>query len=332
MSGQRLRLRVPGLLGPLPGPLPPGVLARLPSLETWLARGRRGAIQPVPAPAAAGPLGWLAEGGDLGTGYWSRALPLHLRAESSGVRLVTLSLDEAEAARLEADLAALLADRGLRLHRSSAGRWYLESDAPLPERPAPEQVDGRFIGGHMPRGREALAWASVFNEVEMALCSHPVNQAREERGEPPVNALWAWGCGQRPQPPADFPWRRVLSDDPSWRGLGILAGAEVADPAGVPAIAPGPSALVAVSWAADALAAADGNAWVDAVTAVERTFAAPALGALTHGGPDGGRWDALELCPAGDRAGVVLTRSVARRFWRRRRPLQAWLVEDGADA
>jgi len=58
----------------------------------------------------------------------------------------------------------------------------------------------------------------------------------------------------------------------------------------------------------------------------------PSGEALTRGGPEGGRWDALELCPAGDRAGVVLTRSVARRFWRRRRPLQAWLVEDGADA
>ena len=324
---------MPGLLGPLPGPLPPGVLARQPSLEAWLARGRRGPVRPAPAPTAAGPLGWLADGGDPGAGYWSRALPLHLRAESSGVRLATLSLGEAEAAHLETDLADLLAGRGLRLHRSSAGRWYLESDVPLPERPPPEQVEGRFISGQLPRGREALAWAAVLSEIEMALCDHPVNRARAERGEAPVNALWAWGCGQRPQPPSGFPWRRVLSDDPAWRGLGILAGAEVADLAGTPPVAPGPATLVAVHWAANALAAADGSAWVDAVVAVEGALAAPALEALTRGGPEGGRWDALELCPAsGESTGFVLTRGAARRLWRRRRPLQAWLAAGGADA
>ncbi|MFP4183095.1 MAG: hypothetical protein ACLFRW_00805 [Halorhodospira sp.] len=332
MSDHRLRLRVPGLLGPLPGPLPPGVLAPQPGLETWLARGRAGALEPVAAPEAIGPLSWLADGGVPGDRYWARALPLHLRAESSGLRLVTLALEEQEVAHLETDLADLLAAHELRLHRASTGRWYLESEAPLPERPAPERINGRLIDAALPRDREALAWAAVFNEIEMALYDHPVNRARAERGEPPVNALWAWGSARQPAPPGGFPWQRVLSDDPAWQGLALLAGATTGELAGATPIAPGPRTLVVVPWAEHALAAADGAAWIDAVSAVERAFAAPALTALTSGSPEGGRWEVLELCPENDHEGVVLTRRSLRRFWRRRRPLRDWVREGEADA
>ncbi|MBK5942453.1 hypothetical protein [Halorhodospira halophila] len=333
MNAHRLRLRIPGLLGPLPGRLPPGVLARQPALETWLARGRHGPLTPSPVPEAAGALGWLADGGDPGCeAYWSRAQPLHLRPEAAGVRLVQVAINEFEAARLETDLADLLAGRRVQLHRTSAGRWYLQSQAPLPERPAPEQVCGRFIDAYLPRGGDALRWATLFNEVEMALCDHPVNRDREERGEPPINALWAWGSGRCPTPPASFPWQRLFSDDPAWLGLGVLAGAEVADLAGSTPILPGPDTLVAVPWAEQALAVDDGAAWIDAVAAVERAIAAPALVALREAAAQGSRWDALELCFRADDHGVTLGRRELRRFWRRPRPLGAWVREGGEDA
>ncbi|ABM60917.1 conserved hypothetical protein [Halorhodospira halophila SL1] len=317
----------------MPGRLPAGVLARQPALETWLARGRHAALEPSPVPEAAGALGWLADGGEPGCDdYWSRAQPVHLRPEAAGVRLVPVAMNEFEAARLETDLADLLAGRGVQLHRTSAGRWYLQSRDPLPDRPAPEQVGGRTIDAYLPRGRDALSWATLFNEVEMALCDHPVNRDREDRGEPPINALWAWGSGRCPTVPDAFPWQRVFSDDPAWLGLGVLAGAEVGDLAGATPIPPGPATLVAVPWAEQALAVDDGAAWIDAVAAVERAFAAPALTALREAGAQGARWDALELCFGPGRPGVTVGRRELRRFWRRARPIASWVEERGGDA
>jgi len=313
--------------------VPAGVLARQPALETWLARGRHGPLAPSPVPDAAGALGWLADGGDPGCdAYWSRAQPVHLRAEAAGVRLVPVAVDEFEAARLETELADLLAGRGVQLHRSAAGRWYLQSEAPLPERPAPEQICNRFIDAYLPRDRGALNWAALFNEVEMTLCDHPINRDREARGEPPINALWAWGSGRCPRVPEAFPWQRLFSDDPAWLGLGVLAGAEVGDLAGATPILPGPDTLVAVPWAEQALAVADGAAWIDAVAAVERAFAAPALAALREVPAHGVRWDALELCLGPGEDGVTLGRRESRRFWRRSRPLASWVRGEGEDA
>jgi len=43
-----------------------------------------------------------------------------------------------------------------------------------------------------PKGVEALHWHQLFNEIQMLLFSHPVNEAREVRGELPVNSVWLW--------------------------------------------------------------------------------------------------------------------------------------------
>jgi hypothetical protein len=39
----------------------------------------------------------------------------------------------------------------------------------------------------------------VFNEVQMLLHGHPVNEAREARGALTVNSVWLWGGGTRPR-------------------------------------------------------------------------------------------------------------------------------------
>ena len=73
-------------------------------------------------------------------------------------------------------------------------------------------------------GDAGKRWVAVLNEAQMLLHAHPVNLARETRGEPAVNSVWLWGVGSTPQV-ASSRWKSVCSDDPIALGLARLAGA-----------------------------------------------------------------------------------------------------------
>jgi hypothetical protein len=62
-----------------------------------------------------------------------------------------------------------------------------------------------------------------FNEIQMLLHDHPLNAAREDRGEPAVNTLWIWGAGRLAEPAAAAAsW--VWAEDPLLRGLARASG------------------------------------------------------------------------------------------------------------
>ena len=57
----------------------------------------------------------------------------------------------------------------------------------------------------------------------MLLHAHPVNEAREARGELPINSLRLWGAG-RARAARNSRWQSVAADDPAVRGAARLAG------------------------------------------------------------------------------------------------------------
>jgi hypothetical protein len=61
------------------------------------------------------------------------------------------------------------------------------------------EVAGGDVQAHLPTGSDAGVWHRTFNEVQMLLHGHPVNEARESRGAPAVNSVWFWGGGTRPR-------------------------------------------------------------------------------------------------------------------------------------
>ena len=63
---------------------------------------------------------------------------------------------------------------------------------------------------------------ALLNEIQMLLHAHPVNEAREARGEPPINGLWLWGAGRARK--ASSRWNSVLANEPIAMGLAMLAG------------------------------------------------------------------------------------------------------------
>lgn len=215
-------LVVPGLFGTTGNP-------RLAALELLLARGRREreAAQTLEAwlnqafllgegPIPAGALTLRAAGRDPGDGTWARADPVHLRLMRDRAVVApaeALSIAPEEAASLCEALNRHFA--GLEFTAVDPRRWCARIAEGLHEHPALQ------LAGAEPDVREQ--GAPLLTEIQMALHEHPVNEAREARGEPAVNSVWIWGGGRALG--ARSPWQSVAADDPVVLGAARLAGA-----------------------------------------------------------------------------------------------------------
>ncbi|MEA3642129.1 MAG: hypothetical protein VBE63_19630 [Lamprobacter sp.] len=323
-----LRVLAPGLLGPVP--LLSEQAPATPVLDLLLKRGRPrhapnaqveptcltgrlltlfGAASSAPYARAADDPSWDRQGMVL------QADPVHLRPDRDQLRLFDarhLGISQAEADALVQEVNAHLVDDGLRLVAPVASRWYLElAESPQIETHPLETVIGRHIDGFLPTGADAGRWAALMTELQMLLFQSPVNQARQERGRPAVNALWISGVGHW-QPLALEPnrspgWSRLCADHALARGLAMAAGLEVL-PAAAPADQPG--TLMVADEMADGMLDADAGLWTAAAarleTRLEGAFSALRTGQIVA--------IELDLC---DGRCWQLTRGRLRQFWRR---------------
>jgi hypothetical protein len=323
-----LELVVPGLLGAR-------VAESLPALELLLIRGRQSeceragledwlkdkfGIREKTIPAGA--LTALALGIDPGTRYWLRADPVHLRADRDRLLLFPnqgFSLPAEEAEQLGAALTRHFSDQfTLRIPRPDA--WLLETaiEAEADAKP-PIELAGVNVDAHLPGKR----WHALLNEIQMALYQHPVNTAREERGEPVVNSVWLWGGGKLPAA-ARAPWQSVSADDPVALGLARLSGAQRGDAragspewlAGAPA---GGRHLVVLDALRAPRAFGDETALARAVHALEKRWFAPLLDSLKAG-----RVGMVTVHVPDAGASFETIRGDLRRFWRRPKPLASY--------
>jgi hypothetical protein len=312
----------------------------LPALELLLARARR-------TPGKAGNLeAWLAGAFDLeedtgvtfpagaltalagaqapGPHTWLRADPVHLRADRDRLILVpsqAFSVTAAEAQALAGALAPLLAGK-FTLFPLQPERWCLRVEGEgesAASGGAPVELAGANIDPHLPPKQ----WHPLLTEIQMALYEHPVNTAREARGDPVVNSLWLWGAGTLPAS-ASGPWQSVSAEDPVAIGLGRLAGMRHR--------APGAGAdewlsrapedgrhLVVLDSLRGAQALGDLEGFARRLQALEESWFAPLLAALKAG-----RVGMLTLHAPEAGASFEAARADLRHFWRRPRPLASY--------
>lgn len=97
------------------------------------------------------------------------------------------------------------------------GHWFLALDPPwnIETVPLAAALD-TSVQDVMPLGEDALRWRKLLTEVQIAWHTHPVNDARAERGAPVVNGLWLHGGGTPIQ--LDSPFDAVWSEEPVLRG------------------------------------------------------------------------------------------------------------------
>jgi hypothetical protein len=280
-----------------------------------LSAGERGSL-----PVA--PLTWLVDTGTAPTGYVMRVDPVHLRADQASLRLFdsrAFSIDPDEARQLAASFNDLYQDRGWQLEAVAPARWYLAlAEPPLLDTHSPAECAGRDINELLPRGAHSRAWHALLNEVQMLFHAHPVNVAREQRGEPAINSIWPWGGGVLPAA-VETSLASVVSDQPLVMGLAQLAGIPRRD---LPAQAVKLAAdlgegthLVVIDALAAATQYADAEAWAAGLRQLEAAWFMPLLEMVRAG-----RVGQLDLYPVNGKR-YRISRRLMRRFWRRPRRL-----------
>lgn len=270
----------------------------------------------------------IADTGETDRHWWLRADPVHLRVDQSRLLLfgpAVLAIAPDEAGRLVQRFNSLFEQDGFLLEAPHPERWYLR----LPGDPGIHThrlsgIVGRDIHAFLPLGPTERRWHAILNEAQMLLHGSEVNQAREQEGRLEINSVWFWGGGVLPDR-VGATYAQVWSDHPLAVGLAKLADVPVA-PTPATALdwlkrsaAMAGEHLVVVPELESACVYGDAQAWAEAVTRVERDWFAPLLHALKRGD-----LSELRVYP-GDKRVFRLRVGGLRRFWRRRRPLAAWM-------
>jgi hypothetical protein len=299
-------------------------------MEPWLCRAF-GVAKQLDWPVA--PITLQSDGEDrikAGNDYWIRADPVHLRIERDQIvladsRVFPISPDEAH------QLTGLLSQ-----HFSANGvdmaflplrpdRWYvrLVKTHPAQTHLLSDVID-RGINEQLPYGSNNTIWRSFFNEVQMVLHEHPLNQSREERGEPSVNATWFWGGGIMPESLIS-PYSHVWSNDVL---SGCLALASNTHQASLP---PNAAMWRQSTTSGDHLVVLDslhGKAqyrdpygWRESLKQLDHNWFDPLWAMLRGGEVDQVTLTSLENKKARN---FIVRRSDLRKFWRRPKPIATY--------
>jgi hypothetical protein len=314
---------------------------RLAAAETLIARGRRrrmastapevwlferfGVPRQRDWPVA--PYTLLADGGSPGRHFWMRADPVHLRVGRDSLSLADATL--LEVSRTEADALVETLNRHfdatMLFHPLQPSRWYVRiEEAPDMLTTPPSAASSEAFEGNLPSGPDAMRFHARMNEAQMLLHEHPVNAAREARGDPVLNSVWFWGGGTLAESGAR-PFSTVFGDDPLARGLALAAGipARVLPKDALAMLAAGNDgvALVFMDALRNKKRDPESARFLERRAAIERDWFDPLLAALWSG-----RIGMLSLSlPGADSLLEIETvRSDLRYLWRRRKPLAVY--------
>jgi hypothetical protein len=309
--------------------------ARLPALELLLARGRgSGGEAATPArwllesfgheddDVPAGALTVAAEGAAPGVGLWMRADPIHLRLMRD--RLILVPSAAFAVSRAEADALCEALNQHfsgvLRVEAPHPERWCAQiQDAAGIDTACPLELAGRDVDLSQQRGTGR--WQALLNEVQMLLHAHPVNEAREARGEPTINSLWLWGAGRAPKVDPER-WHGVVADEPLARGLARLGGVRHRPlPESAPAwLERAPQEgrhLVVLDNLRAPYALGESAAYSETLDGLEKRWFAPLLAALRSE-----RIGMVSIHVPETGAAFETMRADLRRFWRRPKALE----------
>lgn len=129
---------------------------------------------------------------------------IHLQADKDNARLLpvqALNVTEDESEQLFSALNDLIRDDGLAVFRTSANNFYLTGmpASELDTWPAHAVANGK-IADYLPRKSEAGDWRRLMTEAQMLFHTHPVNVARANAQQLPINAMWFWGGAKAATP------------------------------------------------------------------------------------------------------------------------------------
>jgi hypothetical protein len=244
-----------------------------------------------------------------------RAEPVFLVPQGDSLVMEPISKETLlpdEVSVLQRDINAFLADQGMQLLVTPAGRWYLDMEQPWRIRTTPFST---ALSGEMfaclPQGNDGVHCHQWYTEIQMLLHSHEINLAREARGDKPINGIWLWGEGGLCDPPT-VTWHQVYAEDALTVGLAQSASTDTrALPQALADVATAARVLVVLP----SLPGDDFISWQARLRMMEQYWFEPIKQALIRG-----VWHTVTLDP-GHKKSYDITRSSRWIFWRRTRPL-----------
>jgi len=231
----------------------------------------------------------------------------------------TLNLSQPEADALAASIGQHFGDALCPIPLQPQ-RWYMAFPHPPQLTTTPLSVaTGRDIDLLLPQAADAMRFRTLLNELQMLLFAHPVNQAREARGDLPVNSLWLWGGGNKPaMPKTGVP---VYACNSEARALAAFSKTP---------LHPAPSHLekslleinsvILLDDLTTSGQCGDAYGWRETLISLEKNWFSPLLGALRTLGPQG-----LHLCDPVNGKALHLKPSDAWKIWRRPKSLTSRL-------
>jgi hypothetical protein len=302
--------------------------ARVLPHELWIARALGLADGVAPGLATSAMRGY---GLDPEDGTWFIVNPAHIQIASSHLMMGDtrqLGLGETDARALFDSARACCEEAGYTLLYGAPDTWFLRADEWDGIRTSsPDAAVGMNLTDWMPSGSPSRAFRKLQNEVQVSWYTHPVNAARESRGQAAINSIWPWAGasiasehaqrliakagGKAVTPPAVSTyatpgWLTALADqrlDSLDDIVGKLAGGK--DEHG---------RLFACGTVAAAAIAADWHAWLQEMHALEAALFAPLLAALKQGRI---RQLRLVLSHRDGHLETTTTPMAQRMFWRR---------------
>jgi hypothetical protein len=165
-----------------------------------------------------------------------------------------------------------------------------------------------------------MRFRSQLNELQMLLHEHPVNLAREARGDLPVNSVWLWGGGTRPAVPTGR--SALYARDATALALGAFCGMKTHPlPRQLEESLLDAESTVLLDDLTLAGQCGDPYGWREALRTLEANWFAPLLAApRTRGRPD------LRLADPVSGKALLLRRADSWKIWRRPRRLISMLA------
>ncbi|AXA90991.1 hypothetical protein [Massilia sp. YMA4] len=249
--------------------------------EAWVAHalGLAGAPTAADAGAPVAPAVMAGHGMAPQAGHWFLVHPvaIHVGSHLQMSDPRQLQLAEEESRTLFEAVLPLFTDDGHELVYADAHNWFLRADAWAGlDTASPDAAYGDNLHAWMPRGDMARAFRRLQNEVQMLWFDHPLNAARQARGQPPVNSFWLWGGADATRRPAANSLATAAA--PDWLARLAAPGRRAATPAQLRA----GDVLVAGPALASGLAE-DWGLWLEAMARLEQDWFAPLLAAQRAG-------------------------------------------------
>ncbi len=163
-------------------------------------------------PVADGQMPWAAKEAEQ-DGAWAFITPCHWQVMTDHIVMAppdTLGLEEAESRAVLAAVQPFFEEDGITLSYATPTRWLAQGEIfrGLASASLDRVVSGvgaRNVDEWMPPTAQGGPLRRLQSEMQMLLYTHPVSDARAERGLFAINSFWVSGSGALASPPTPQP-------------------------------------------------------------------------------------------------------------------------------